>query len=182
MKKVILSIALLIDSVFASSTTVDSIKSELESYRTYITALNDSIIVENFKNTLNEEALYKSLFPAVGSEIVESKSEQLSFEPEEDFSEESQSIEEILEVPSIHLPFANDDNVLSVIKKYSEKIIKYLTETLEDMDTYIGTRGEVESFYILREAIENAAFGKNPKMKEKRNILMEAYTELISQM
>ncbi len=50
------------------------------------------------------------------------------------------------------------------------------------MDTYIGTRGEVESFYILREAIENAAFGKNPKMKEKRNILMEAYTELISQM
>ncbi len=182
MKKIILSAVLLINSVFASSTMVDSIKSELESYTTCIAALNDSITSDGYNCILNEELLYSYLFSPLDSEIAESKSDQLSSESEKEFTEESQSIEEILEIPSIYLSFANDDNILSIVKKYSTKVIRYLTQTLDDMDTYIGIRRETEPSYILREAIKNAAFGNNSKMQEKRNTLMDAYTELISQM
>lgn len=85
--------------------------------------------------------------------------------------------------PSIRLSFVDNSDVLSTIAKYSKKVTGYLKDVLNDIDVYIGIKGEIDSPNdVLREAIRNAAFGNNRKMQENRAILMGSYKEFISQM
>lgn len=85
--------------------------------------------------------------------------------------------------PSIRLSFVDNSDVLSTIAKYSKKVTGYLKDVLDDIDVYIGIKGEIDSPNdVLREAIRNAAFGNNRKMQENRSILMGSYKEFISQM
>ncbi|MDO4975589.1 MAG: hypothetical protein Q4E61_04680 [Alphaproteobacteria bacterium] len=85
--------------------------------------------------------------------------------------------------PSIRLSFVDNSDVLRTIAKYSKKVTGYLKDVLDDIDVYIGIKGEIDSPNdVLREAIRNAAFGNNRKMQENRSILMGSYKEFISQM
>lgn len=179
MKKVILSVILLINNVFASS-DLESFKSGIETYISCISALKDSIVVNEDELSLDQDKLSSFLFDSSGElEILESNSidEELSSDSEI----ESLYTNKIPEVTAIGVSFAENEDVLRTISKYSPKVIKYLTETLDDIETYVGIHGIVKPTVILNEAIKNAAFGKSRKMKEKRDILINAYTELISQ-
>lgn len=186
MKKVILSIILLIGNVFAVSDSeyIDSIKSDLETYTACISALSNSIIGEPGKLKLDQDLLCQSLFDSSEeASVSESDSSCIEFEDEEESSDVGLfNTNQILEPSSLSLSFADDSDALNTINKYSPKIMKYLKETLEDIETYIGNHGFIKAFDILHKAIDNAAFGRSEKMREKREILTDAFSELISQM
>lgn len=186
MKKIILSVILLIGNVFAVSNSeyIDSIKSDLETYTACISALSDSITVKSGKFRIDQDLLCQSLFgSSEESSVSENDSAYIEFEDEEESSDVGLFYtNKILEPTSLILSFADDSDALNTISKYSSKIMNYLMETLEDIETYIGNHGIVKAFDILRDAIGNAAFGRSQKMKEKREILTSAFSELISQM
>ena len=88
MKKVILSVILLIGNVFAVSDSeyINSIKSDLETYTSCISALSNSIIVKSGKFRLDQDLLCQSLFDSSEeSSVSESDSLQIEFEDEEEW-------------------------------------------------------------------------------------------------
>lgn len=179
MKKVILSVILLISSVFAGD--LESFKTGLETYISCISALNDSIVVNEDELSLDQDKLFSYLFDS-SDELEISESNSIDEELSSDNEIELLYTNKIPGSTAIELSFAENEDVLHTINKYSPKVIKYLTETLDDIETYVGIHGIVKTTVILNEAIQNAVFGKSRKMKEKRDILINAYTELISQM
>lgn len=79
-------------------------------------------------------------------------------------------------------PFAEDHRVLIEIRKYTPKICRYLTDIMVDPEPYLYSDEGLSAQDALKNAIESQVYGTDKKMADKRQTLMNAYSEVISKM